>query len=288
MSRGLDHIVHSVHDLDQAAETYRRIGFQVGVRNRHPWGTHNRIIQLDGCFVELLSIGDPERIPPPDPRTFSFGAFNGEFLARGEGLSMLVLESRDAAQDAASFRASGIGAFDLFRFEREGRRPDGTVVTVGFSLAFATNAGAPDTGFFVCQQHHPENFWNPAFQVHANTASGIAAAVLVAENPTDHHIFLSAFAGERDLKVTSSGITVNTPRGAIQIVDPAAFRIRYGFESPDVSSGARLAAVRFQLRDLAAARVQLHRGGIDAAEHIGRLIIGPAIVHGATLVLEQG
>ena len=43
MARGLDHIVHAVRDLDAAAELYRRLGFTVGARNRHPWGTHKHI-----------------------------------------------------------------------------------------------------------------------------------------------------------------------------------------------------------------------------------------------------
>jgi catechol 2,3-dioxygenase-like lactoylglutathione lyase family enzyme len=46
MTRGLDHIVHAVRDLDAAAELYRSLGFTVGARNRHPWGTHNIIVQL--------------------------------------------------------------------------------------------------------------------------------------------------------------------------------------------------------------------------------------------------
>ena len=31
-----------------------------------------------------------------------------------------------------------------------------------------------DIGYFTCQQHHPENFWNPAFQQHPNGVTGIA------------------------------------------------------------------------------------------------------------------
>lgn len=288
MPRGLDHVVHAVRDLDQAAETYRRLGFTVGARNRHPWGTHNRLVQFPGFFVELLSSGDPEKIDArsPDPPVFSFDAFNREFLTRGEGLSMLALESRNATADAESFLAAWIAAFGVLRFERAGKRPDGTAVKVGFSLAFARDARSPGTGFFVCQQHHPENFWDPAFQIHANTASGIAGVVLVAENPTDHHIFFSAFVGERDLKVTSTGITVPTPRGDIRVMDAAAFRVQFGLEPPDVGRGARLAAIRFSVPDAPAVRAQLARARIEAKEHMGRLVVGPGAVHGATLVFD--
>ena len=85
---------------------------------------------------------------------------------------MLVLEGKGAAADAAAFRAAGIGDFDVFDFEREGKRPDGATVKVAFSLAFAQDRRAPDTGFFTCQQHYPENFWNPAFQQHRERRDG--------------------------------------------------------------------------------------------------------------------
>ena len=143
MARGLDHIVHAVHDLDAAAALYRSLGFQVGARNRHApsWGTQNHIVQLRGSFIELLTVAEPAGIAPHGPRSFSFGAHNRDLLARGEGLSMLVLEGHDAQADARAFREAGIGDFDVFDFEREGRRPDGTPIKVAFSLAFAQRSG---------------------------------------------------------------------------------------------------------------------------------------------------
>ena len=98
--RGLDHLVLGVHDLDAAAALYQRLGFTVGARNTHPWGTQNRIVQFPGAFLELITVGDAGAIPPHGQRRFSFGAFVRDALARGEGMSMLVLESKDAAAAA--------------------------------------------------------------------------------------------------------------------------------------------------------------------------------------------
>ena len=277
--------MHAVHDLDAAGEVYARLGFTVGARNRHPWGTHNRIVQFPGVFIELLTVGEPALIPPARPRSVSFGAFTREFLSTGEGLSMLVLEGKGAAADATAFRTAGIGDFEVFDFEREGKRPDGTAVKVAFSLAFAEDKKAPDTGFFTCQQHYPENFWNPAFQQHANGVTGIAGVVFVAENPADHHVFLKAFSGVSDLQSTSTGITIETPRGEIQVMDPSAFRLHYAVEPPQVTRGMRLAAIRFALRDGQAARAAL---GANAAERMDKLIVAPKTAHGATLVFEGG
>jgi len=285
MPRGLDHVVHAVRDLEGAAGLYGRLGFTVGARNRHSWGTHNHIVQLPGFFIELLTVAEPEKLGS-DGFSNLFGRFNRSFLANQEGLSLLLLESRDAATDAAGFQSAGIAASEVLMFQREGKRPDGATVKLAFSLAFARDAGAPSIGFAVCQQHFPENFWNPAFQQHSNTASGVAGVVLVAENPTDHHIFLSELTGVRDLHATSSGVSASTPRGNIKVMDPAAFRSHFGTEPPNISQGARLAALQFHVRDRSALRAALSGGGLAFSVRMDSTIVAPQSAMGATLVFE--
>ena len=214
MPRGLDHIVHAVRNLEAAAERYRRLGFTVGARNRHPWGTHNHIVQFPGFFIEILTVAEPEKLGD-DGFSKMFGGFNRRFLESYEGFSLLILESKDAVADERVFAGSKISASPVMRFERDGRQPDGSSVKVAFSLAFGQDPLATAIGFAVCEQHHPEHFWNERFQEHANGVTRVAGAVMVAENPSDHHIFLSALTGERDLHSTSTGITVTTPRGEI-------------------------------------------------------------------------
>jgi catechol 2,3-dioxygenase-like lactoylglutathione lyase family enzyme len=287
MSRGLDHIVHAVRDLDAAAAFYRRLGFTVGARNRHSWGTHNHIVQMPGFFVELLTVAEPDRLVGEGFAAL-FGRFHQGFLRRQEGLSFLMLESQDAQADARDFGAAGIAISAALQFEREGSRPDGSTLKVGFSLAFARDVGAPAIGFAACRQHYPENFWNPSFQQHPNGASAVAGAVIVAENPSDHHIFLSAFTGERELLATSSGITAHTPRGDLAIMDPAAYRSHFGVPAPDITAGARLAALRFTVRAPEALVAALTAGAVPHILHMGHVVVAPADAIGATLVFGTG
>ena len=286
MARGLDHIVHAAYDLDALATVYERLGFMVGARNRHDWGTHNRLVQLPGFFVELLTVAEPEKLGS-DGFSRHFGAHNRDFLTRHEGFSGLLLESRDAVADAALFRDAGIAASEALRFEREGRRPDGSPIKVGFSLAFARDPAGAESGFAACQQHFPENFWNPAFQAHRNGATGVAGVVMVAENPSDHHIFLSAFTGERELLATSSGITVKTPRGTIQVMEPSAYEQHFAVAAPDLAHGARLAALIVAVRDSAHVAALLEQAKIAATTRMGRIVVGPQDAMGATIVLER-
>jgi hypothetical protein len=286
MARGLDHIVHAVRDLDAAAALYRRLGFTVGVRNGHPWGTQNHVVQLPGFFIELLSVVEPEKLGTDD---FSeqFGTFNQRFLARQEGLSFLMLESEHVAADAAEIRAAGFATTDVLTFERDAAGPDGAATRVGYSLAFTRDPLAPEIGFALSRSLNPERFWSPTLQQHANSTNEIGGAILVAENPSDHHIFLSAFTGERELHATSSGITAPTPRGDIRIMDPAAFADRYGLPAPDISAGGRLAALRLVVDSAARLEHALTAGGIPFSRRMDAIIVGPANAMGATLVFQQ-
>jgi len=284
MARGLDHIVHAVRDLDAAADLYRSLGFTVGARNKHPWGTHNHIVQLPGFFIELLTFAEPDKLGD-DGFSKLFAAYNRDFIARGQGFSLLVLESSDAGADEAAFRAAQIAASPVMRFEREGKRPDGSAVKVGFSLTFANNAHAPDIHFCTCQQHFPENFWNPAFQKHANTAVGVAGVVAVADQPAQHQRFFETYTGAPSTAV-DGGFMIATPRGSIDVVVPAAFVHRFGVKAPDTGRGARLAALRFQVADASLMQAASELAGLAGLYAGNPAVIGPEDAMGAVLVFE--
>lgn len=287
MPRGIDHLVLASRDIDSQADLYRRLGFTVGARNRHPWGTLNQIVQFPGCFLELITTEPGFERPPPDQPVAAFAGFLAGYLDRREGLAMLVLESRDAKADHADFAAEGIGKGDTFHFARKGRRPDGSEVDVAFTLAFAASPDIPEQGFFVCQQHFPENFWNPAFQSHPNRVAGVSAFVMVAADPEEHVPFLQAFAGSGASHRITAGRAIETGRGRIEIVTEAGLRALVGSGAGDLgASGPAFAAVRFASDDLAATRRALEDGRVPVTEIHGRLVVGAAAAHGVALVFE--
>jgi hypothetical protein len=286
MPHGLDHIVHAVRDLDAAAEFYARAGFTVGARNRHSWGTHNRIVQLRNCYIEILEVAEPDKIAPHGARSFSFGAFNRDFLAVREGFSMLILNSSNAVEDNAAFEMSGISDSKVFDFAREGTKPDGTPVKLAFSLAFAADPASPNVRFAVCQHHFPENFWDPAFQTHANGATKVPGVAMVAENPSDHHIFLKAFTGVHDLNSSSIGIRARTENGDVEIMEQVAFAGQFGVSPAVDGEGMTLNGLRFAVDDLTQAEAGHRHNGIASRRHAGRLVVPPEVAHGATLIFE--
>ncbi|MCO5734279.1 VOC family protein [Rhizobium sp. SSA_523] len=267
----IDHLVLAVRDLDAVAERYRALGFQVGGRNRHPWGTENRIVQFHSSFLELITVGDESLIEEHRPGHFSFGAFVRDYLARREGLAMLVLDSEDARHDAHRFAKRGIGAFEPFFFERKGRRPDGSETHVAFTLAFAHDPAVPDASFFVCQQHFPDAFWNTAFQQHANGARNVTEVTVQASDPGHHAAFLQAFAD--GAFVPQDAVLPLQKQGRIAI-------------SPDAGAGG-LVAFTLLVDDLAAVSALLGKEGIEYSIGQGRITIPAHAWFGVDLQFEM-
>jgi catechol 2,3-dioxygenase-like lactoylglutathione lyase family enzyme len=289
MPRALDHIVHAVDDLDGAAEFYRKLGFTVGARDRHSWGTHNCLVQLEGFFIEILTVAEPdllERDAEHAALARHFGIFQRDALSRGQGLSMLILQSDDVAGDAMAFARAGIGRSAELTFSRQGRQGDGAVVTVGFSLAFVGDPMSPDTGFAVTRQHNPNRFWSKTLQAHANSAHAVHGVVLAADNPTDHHIFIEAFTGQRELHSTSIGLLAQTPRGAIEVVEPVAFADRFGVTPAVDGDAMTLSALRIGV--LWGRRIEDHLkgNGIPFERRGNAWVVKPDAAFGTTLVFE--
>jgi catechol 2,3-dioxygenase-like lactoylglutathione lyase family enzyme len=287
MPRDIDHLVLAVRDLDQARATYERMGFTLTPEARHPFGTKNAVVQFGGNYLELLAVAEPGAIPQPTPRTFSFAAFNRDFLAAREGLAMLALQSRDAAADRADFARQRLPVYETLRFERKAKRPDGTERPVAFSLAFTSDKRVQgQAGFFTCQHHQPENFWRADYQQHANGALSVESAVFVTRDPADFHEFFTAFTGQHDMLATSLHVRFALGRGAVDILSPVAFKAFFGEDAgPDPR---RFTGYRIAVADLTATRRLLERNVVPFRALAEALVVPSEFAHGAAVALVQG
>lgn len=97
---GIDHAVVVVKDLDNAAESWKRLGLTVSPRGTHSakMGSGNYTIMLGADYVELLGVlAEAEHNAP-----------SRAFLARrGEGIERVAFTAIDAAAGAEEIRARG-------------------------------------------------------------------------------------------------------------------------------------------------------------------------------------
>src|SRR5262245_58497785 len=200
--RAIDHVVLAVSELARTVAIYEALGFTLTPRAAHEdrMGTANRLAQFsERNFIELLEVDRPEKLArhefTAEPPFFSFGDHNRRAVARRDGLSMLVFASDDARADITRFKAAGVPTFQPYDFERLGRLPDGTEVTLAFSLGFVQSPEMPEVAFFVCENRAPNAFWKPEYQSHANGATGIAAVYLASPAPERDAAFVGKMFG---------------------------------------------------------------------------------------------
>ncbi|MBM3609208.1 MAG: VOC family protein [Alphaproteobacteria bacterium] len=289
MSRTFDHIVLASHDLEAQGRFFERLGFTVGAVNRHPWGTLNRIIQLDGAFLELITTGPDFRAPQDLPaEQFSFAGFIARYLSWREGAAMLAYATSNAVADRRLFHACGIGDYETFHFERRGKRPDGGSVQVAFTLAFAADPLAPMAGFFTCQNHFPENFWNASFQNHPNGAKGLSGVLMTAEAPADHARFLSQLTGCHDFRASSLGVFYDDKASGqcLSVITPRASEQMFGAQGLPSSGNSMLAGIRIRGCDLDALVARLSGQGIENTRREGFIIVPHEQAFGAAIVFE--
>lgn len=128
MTLQVDHVVHVVRDLEQAAATFRALGFHVCAGGQHlSWGTHNALIYFDLAYIELVSILDPRVAALSE-----FGSPIMERLKAGEGPETIAFASSDIHADVAAFRDRGVAVSGPRPGNR--RRSDGSVVAWQMAL----------------------------------------------------------------------------------------------------------------------------------------------------------
>jgi hypothetical protein len=159
-------------------------------------------------------------------------------------------------------------------------------VKLAFSLVFTRDPTSPDLSLALCQHHFPENFWNPAFQSHANGAKHVPGVAMVARDPSSDQSFLKAYTGIGAVISDAAGVTACTENGDIEILEPDAARDQYGIPIKASGEGMTLNAMRFAVADLAQTEALFRQNEVAVLRHAGRLIVPPDEAFGATLIFE--
>jgi hypothetical protein len=158
----LDHLVLPVADLDAAAAALADIGFVVTPEAAHPFGTANRLIVFEECYVELVTVADPTRIP-----AVGFARRVADHLeAERSGFSHFACRAGSVGDAGSEVRDAGLEAGEPMWFSRPAPRTDGSELTAGFTLL--PISGHPEQ--FFCVHHTPEAVW---FRPHLRHPNGV-------------------------------------------------------------------------------------------------------------------
>lgn len=261
---GIDHPLVVVRDLDAVADRYVGLGFAPCPPGRHPWGTSMRVVQFDGCSIELMSLYDEALIDVHGFDGFAFGRYIRDQLQEREGISLLALHSEDAEGDAATVAARGIACTGTIEFGRDVRMADGRIDRTRTTLKILRDPELPRLSNFAVHQHRPDLIFRPDWLVHPNGASGIHRVAVMAE-PTRWSAVrkrLAGLYGEEALFRHSDGFGARTGNGDFVVMDRVAVERTYGPLPPALAAEDRPSCVAIHVTVPDAAKV---RPFLDAA-----------------------
>jgi hypothetical protein len=238
----LDHVVVNVRDrIDDAADTYRRLGFTLTPRGYHTLGSMNHLAMFGTDYLELIAVkpGDNNR---------------EEILASPFGLDGLVFSTEDAAVTYEALHRNEVPIDPPQQFS-------------------ATPAGR----LYFCQHLTRDLVWRDEWRHHANGAVGVARAVIAAEEPEILGGLFAQMFGPNTVRATDDGCSLILGLSRFDVVHPGALWEMFGGAAPD-SRGRRdyMAALTFRTLSLDAAETALEVGGLRGVDRIGTSVLVPA------------
>ena len=153
-----DHAVVMVRDrLDELAPHFERQGFLLSDKAVHNLGSCNRLIVLDGTYVELL--GWPPGAPPA----------RKEIADSPFGLEALVFRTQDAEGTYRRLRDAGFAVNPVQELTRPAR-VDGREMQARFHTVRFAQQPVPGIRMYFCRHLTPECVWAPSLMAHPNGA----------------------------------------------------------------------------------------------------------------------
>lgn len=268
----LDHVVINVRDrIDEAAETWRRLGFTLTPRGYHTLGSMNHLAMFGTDYLELIAA------PPGDTR-------RPEIMEAPEGLNGLVFGTEDSAATYAAMQEAGVPVFPPGEFSRPVALPEGNRDAVFRTVRLTPSTVAAGRLYF-CHHFTRDLVWRDEWRHHANGTTGVARAVIAARDPTDLGSLFGKMFGVDAVRPIEGGLALTVGVSRFDVVTPEALRAEFGDAAPD--GGGRdsyMAALEFRTRSADAAWLVMQRGGvIGARRDNGRVIVPASAAFGATL-----
>ena len=258
---GIDHVIVGVHDLEAAAEAWRRLGFVCTPKGRHDtWPTANTCVMLAGDYIEILGKAGPGEAMGLDG-----------FLARREGLMGLAWATDDADAAFAAFQAAGQAGEPPKDLSRSLDLPEGET-RLRFRLTHPSPSAPLGLAGFACQHVTPGPMRRPEWLAHANTARRIRAVTVAVDDPAAVADAYRDLLGDAAVHCEAEGATVRLGAAACHFG-----RAEAGFTG--------IIGLAVEVADLSQAAIVLETAGVPAAPTRQGLTVPPQFATGVVLTL---
>lgn len=277
-TRSLDHAVVAVNDLDVAQRVFERLGFNVAPRGVHPFGTHNANIYFEnGFMIELLAVDEPQtyRRSAREHNTFTRNDAEYRAIAWQQGISHVVVDTKDASADHQAFMDAGISGGPIVTFSRDFVHGDGRKAKVSAKLAFATPEKAAAAYWFSCEDIEAPSANDPGLFDHPNGVQHLLEVISVSSEPTDFSSFLETVYKVKPVCNPCGSLDMVLHNARHSLSQPHVVAERFGISVPPVETACRHVGLVFKVLDVSTTLRSLRRSGCDVQEFRDQAIVAP-------------
>jgi catechol 2,3-dioxygenase-like lactoylglutathione lyase family enzyme len=253
----LDHVVVDVRDrIDEAAQCFRALGFQLTPRGHHTLGSVNHLAMFATDYLELLGFaGD--------------GAIRPEIMGFPPGLNGLVFKTADADSVYREAAAAGLPILPVQSFSRPVVL-GGETRDARFRTTRLDPARVPMGRVYFCEHLTPDLVWRAEWQAHPNGASTIAGVVVATADPRRTARLFGDLFGGQAIEDRDGRQIISLGTAQVELSLPNAVSAEFGAAAAEPAGrteyvavlGIRvrsLAETEQCLRSVAGLRVEPHR-----------------------------
>lgn len=264
----IDHVVIGVKNrLDEAAERYRALGFDLLERGHHTLGTSNHLAIFGDDYLELLGY-EPKQA---DPQA------GNPMWRLPIGLIGLVFKPDDVDALGEHLRASGFSVDKPRSFSRPVRLPDGQVAEAHFRTLHLPSETSPNGVVFFCQHGTPEHVWRDEWRNHPNGVTGIREFVVAAADPAASAQPFTRIFGAQALVDISDGLRLSAGSRAVLFLTPDGVQRHFhGLASGLTEGRDRFVGLVLRTRDIDATLSVLRSAAIPGVLELADRVIVPA------------
>jgi hypothetical protein len=268
----LDHVVVNVRDrLDEAAETFRRLGFTMTPRGTHTLGSINNLAIFGTEYLELLGAraGDTRR---------------PEVLGSPVGLNGLVFATADSAAVFSELDGSGVPVEPPLEFSRPVELPGGARDAT-FRVV-RLKPGVTDVGrLFFCHHFTRDLVWRDEWRHHANGVIGVSRAVIAARDPAVLGGLFARMFGTDAVQQSATGCALLVGLSRFDVVTPEGLAVEFGAAAASAEGrDTFMAALTLRVRSVERAVAAVQVPGVVRGE--GRIVVPAREAFGVTLELR--
>jgi catechol 2,3-dioxygenase-like lactoylglutathione lyase family enzyme len=269
---GIDHVVLNVRDrMGEAAEQFRRRGFQLTPRGYHTLGSINHLMVFQRGYLEILGYIEGK----PAPRT--------ELVANPIGLIACALASSDSRAIYDELTAKGIPLRgEPGDFSRPVELADGQMADASFRVARLDRSAVEGPMLTFCQHFTPHLVWRREWQTHPNGVDDLFGGFAVVEDPAAAlSNFENILGGD---VVNRKDASVSLGYFMLKLVTAAALQDEFGDLAPDPQGRTSyMAALILQTKSLDMARNALRASGVSCREGTNSFTVPATAAMGAAL-----